>query len=150
MSQKLHPIHPSQENRLNAEYKAFYNETAIAAPKIHTIPIDVIRSMGHRPFPGCGPGVPVGMKEDIKITPESGPAKGVAIPARCFTPSGSAPSGGWPVLVFYHGGGWTLGGLDSELDLITNICARAKCVIVSVDYRQVIPQPRDSIWGSAR
>lgn len=140
MSEKLHPIHPSQENRLNPEFKAFYNEFAIATPKIHTIPIPVIRSLPRRPFPGCGPDVPVGKKEEIAITPDSGPAKGVTIPTRCYTPPGAAPSGGWPVLVFYHGGGWTIGSLESETDVITNICTRAKCVVVSVDYRQVVAQ----------
>ncbi|EGX91130.1 lipase, putative [Cordyceps militaris CM01] len=139
MPRKLYPIHPSQEHRLNPEYKAYYNENAIAVPKLHTIPIDVIRSIPRRPFPGCGPEVPVGNKEDISITPDAGPAKGLTIPTRCYTPPGSAPSGGWPVLVFYHGGGWTVGGLDSESDILTNICTRAKCVVVSVDYRQAPP-----------
>ncbi|KAK8147112.1 hypothetical protein G3M48_002101 [Beauveria asiatica] len=152
MPDKLYPIHPSQEYRLNPEYKAFYNENSIAVPKIHTIPISVIRSIPRRPFPGSGPEIPVGEKEDILIAPDSGPAKGVTIPTRCYTPPGSAPTGGWPVLVFYHGGGWTLGGLDSELDVITNICTRAKCVVVSVDYRlapeHVFPAAVDDAWAA--
>ncbi|OAA70699.1 Alpha/beta hydrolase fold-3 [Cordyceps fumosorosea ARSEF 2679] len=152
MSRKLHPIHSSQEHRLNPEYKAYYNEHAIAVPKLHTIPIDVIRSIPRRPFPGCGPDVPVGKTEDIKITPDSGPAKGVTIPTRCYTPPGSAPDGGWPVLVFYHGGGWTVGGLESETDIITNICTSAKCVVVSVDYRLApehpFPAAVDDAWAA--
>ncbi|OAQ96915.1 hypothetical protein LLEC1_05302 [Akanthomyces lecanii] len=143
MPPKLHPIHPSQENRLNAEYKAFYNANTIATPKIQTIPISVIRSLPFRPFPGSRPGVPVGKKESIVITPTSGPAKGVAIPTRCHTPPGSAPNAGWPVLVFYHGGGWTLGGLDSEADLISNICTRARLA-----PEHVFPAAVDDAWAA--
>ncbi|EJP65331.1 Alpha/beta hydrolase fold-3 [Beauveria bassiana ARSEF 2860] len=143
MPEKLYPIHPSQEHRLNAEYKAFYNENSIAAPKIHTIPISVIRSIPRRPFPGSGPEIPVGKKEDILIALDSGPTKGVTIPTRCYTPPGSAPTGGWPVLVFYHGGGWTLGGLDSELDVITNICTRAKLA-----PEHAFPAAVDDAWAA--
>ncbi|KAF1732712.1 AB hydrolase superfamily protein [Beauveria bassiana] len=143
MPEKLYPIHPSQEHRLNAEYKAFYNENSIAAPKIHTIPISVIRSIPRRPFPGSGPEIPVGKKEDIVIALDSGPTKGVTIPTRCYTPPGSAPTGGWPVLVFYHGGGWTLGGLDSELDVITNICTRAKLA-----PEHAFPAAVDDAWAA--
>ncbi|KAM3561182.1 hypothetical protein MY1884_002528 [Beauveria asiatica] len=143
MPDKLYPIHPSQEYRLNPEYKAFYNENSISVPKIHTIPISVIRSIPRRPFPGSGPELPVGEKEDILIALDSGPAKGVTIPTRCYTPPGSAPTGGWPVLVFYHGGGWTLGGLDSELDVITNICTRAKLA-----PEHVFPAAVDDAWAA--
>ncbi|KAM3448255.1 hypothetical protein MY3296_007938 [Beauveria thailandica] len=143
MPDKLYPIHPSQEYRLNPEYKAFYNENSIAVPKIHTIPISVIRSIPRRPFPGSGPEIPVGKKEDILIALDSGPTKGVTIPTRCYTPPGSAPTGGWPALVFYHGGGWTLGGLDSELDVITNICTRAKLA-----PEHVFPAAVEDAWAA--
>ncbi|KAM3508655.1 hypothetical protein MY11210_006657, partial [Beauveria gryllotalpidicola] len=143
MPDKLYPIHPSQEHRLNPEYKAFYNENAIAVPKIHTIPISVIRSIPRQPFPGSGPEVPVGKKEDILIALDSGPTESLTIPTRCYTPPGSAPTGGWPVLVFYHGGGWTLGGLDSELDVITNLCTRAKLA-----PEHVFPAAVDDAWAA--
>ncbi|KAJ3497965.1 hypothetical protein NLG97_g1493 [Lecanicillium saksenae] len=134
---KLYPIHPSQDSGLNPEFKAFYKANSIATPRLNTFPISVIRSLPPRTFPGSAPEVPVGNKEDIAITPDSGPAKGITIPTRCYTPPGPAPRDGWPVLVYYHGGGWTIGGLDSSTDVQTNICVRAKCVLVSVDYRQV-------------
>ncbi|XWW98390.1 hypothetical protein V2A60_006390 [Cordyceps javanica] len=147
MTDKTYPIHPSQEDRLNSEYKAFYNENAIATPKLHTIPIGVLRSLPNRPFPGSGPEVPVGKKEDISITPDSGPAKGITIPTRCYTPSGPAPPRGWPVLVFYHGGGWTIGGTESEASAITNICTRAKCVVVLAPEHP-FPAAVDDSWAA--
>lgn len=54
------------------------------------------------------------------------------IPIRIYTPEGNAP---FPVLVFFHGGGWVLGDLDA---VDSTCCALAKdgtCVVVSVDYR---------------
>lgn len=55
------------------------------------------------------------------------------IPVRIFVPStGKAPH---PVLVYYHGGGWTVGDLDTH-DSVTRALARdAECIVVSVDYR---------------
>jgi acetyl esterase len=54
------------------------------------------------------------------------------IPVRIYTPSGNGPH---PALVYYHGGGWVIGNLetvDAVCRLLTN---RAQCVVVSVDYR---------------
>ncbi|MER2172058.1 MAG: alpha/beta hydrolase, partial [Psychrobacillus psychrodurans] len=54
------------------------------------------------------------------------------IPVRIYTPEGEGP---FPSLVFYHGGGWVIGDLDTvdvPCRLLTN---RANCVVVSVDYR---------------
>jgi acetyl esterase len=40
-----------------------------------------------------------------------------------------------PVLVYYHGGGFVLGSLESHDALLRNMAAAVDCVIVSVDYR---------------
>jgi acetyl esterase len=40
-----------------------------------------------------------------------------------------------PVLVYYHGGGWVLGTLDSIDGVCRRLARRGKCVVVSVDYR---------------
>lgn len=41
-----------------------------------------------------------------------------------------------PVVVFYPGGGWVTGNLDTEDHLCRTICGRADVVVVSVDYRK--------------
>jgi acetyl esterase/lipase len=41
-----------------------------------------------------------------------------------------------PVVVFYAGGGWVTGNLDTEDHLCRTICGRADVVVVSVDYRK--------------
>ena len=40
-----------------------------------------------------------------------------------------------PGLVFFHGGGWVIGDLDSHDDLCRDLAAQAGCAVLSVDYR---------------
>lgn len=54
------------------------------------------------------------------------------IPVRIYTPEGVAP---FPVLVFFHGGGWVLGDLDAVDSCCRSWCKDGGCVVVSVDYR---------------
>jgi acetyl esterase/lipase len=46
-----------------------------------------------------------------------------------------------PVVVHFHGGGWTLGDLDSADWLCSHVCAGAGVVVVSVDYGLAPEQP---------
>jgi acetyl esterase len=41
-----------------------------------------------------------------------------------------------PVVLFFHGGGWVLGDLDTHDALCRRLCSLAQCVVVSVDYRR--------------
>ncbi len=54
------------------------------------------------------------------------------IPVRVYTPEGSSP---FPVLVFFHGGGWVICDLDTHDGTCRSLCNGAGCVVVSVDYR---------------
>jgi len=46
-----------------------------------------------------------------------------------------APEKHAPCLVFYHGGGWVIGDLDSHDQLCRQIANDAQCVVIAVDYR---------------
>lgn len=130
--QPPYPLHPTIASRIDPEYAAFYNANVISKQQVHLQPISASRSSGIL-IPGAGPLLPVGKTEDfsIKRTSSSGPD----VKVRCFTPEGDAPEGGWPGLVYFHGGGWVLGSIDTENVVCTNICKRGKCVVVTVDYR---------------
>ncbi len=58
---------------------------------------------------------------------------GETVPVRIYRADGQ-PAGG-PVIVHFHGGGWTLGALDQSDWLCSEVCLGVGAVVVSVDYR---------------
>ena len=56
------------------------------------------------------------------------------LPLRIYKPKAEA-KGPWPVLVYFHGGGWTMGDLDTHDVLCRQLCVGAGVAVVSVDYR---------------
>jgi acetyl esterase len=70
---------------------------------------------------------PVERVEDRTI-----PLAGRDIPIRIYTPEGTAP---FPALVFYHGGGWVLGSIESHDAICRELANLASCIVVSVEYR---------------
>jgi len=54
------------------------------------------------------------------------------IPIRIYTPAADAPR---PAAVFFHGGGWVLGSLDTHEMVCTAVAHRAGAVVIAVDYR---------------
>jgi acetyl esterase len=64
-------------------------------------------------------------------------AKGPAgdIPLRLYRPAGSNPTDTLPVLVYYHGGGWVIGDLDTHDTLCRELCNDSGCAVVAVHYR---------------
>jgi len=74
-----------------------------------------------------GAGEPVARVEDRAIPGPDGP-----IPARIYTPTGTGP---FPVLVYFHGGGWVIGDIETHDGLCRSLCNGASCIVVSVDYR---------------
>ncbi|MEZ4867278.1 MAG: alpha/beta hydrolase [Caldilineaceae bacterium] len=87
-----------------------------ARPGIH----DMVEQRGGTP-------VPVAEIADRTIP---GPAG--AIPLRIYRPSAQ---GNLPILVFYHGGGWVVGDIESHDRLCRLLANGADCLVVSVDYR---------------
>src|SRR5436309_12710751 len=60
------------------------------------------------------------------------------IPVRVYTPEGRAP---FPVLVYFHGGGWVIGNLETHDGLCRHLANAAGAVVVSVDYRLAPEHP---------
>jgi acetyl esterase len=72
--------------------------------------------------------------EKLAATGPAGP-----IPMRLYTPSGViAPA---PAVVFFHGGGWVLGDLETHDGLCRALAVGAACRVVSVDYRLAPEHP---------
>lgn len=61
------------------------------------------------------------------------PSAGGDILARVFTPESEGP---FPVVVYFHGGGWVIANLDVYEPSCRALCNAAEAVVVSVAYRQ--------------
>ena len=59
-----------------------------------------------------------------------------AIPMRLYRPLGSQAATALPGLVYYHGGGWVIGDLDTHDTLCRELANLSGCAVVAVDYRK--------------
>ena len=66
------------------------------------------------------------------VTDRRVPVQGAEITVRLYAPAGAGPH---PALVFYHGGGWVIGDLDTHDGLCRTLTNAAGCIVASVDYR---------------
>jgi acetyl esterase len=73
---------------------------------------------------------PVGSVRDLEARGPAGP-----IPVRSYRPAGSRDHAVLPVLVYYHGGGWVIGDLDTHDVLCRQLCNLSGCAVIAVDYR---------------
>ncbi len=63
----------------------------------------------------------------------SAPGAHGPIPLRLYRPAGLASPA--PTLIYYHGGGWTMGDLDTHDSLCRDLADEGRCAVVAVDYR---------------
>lgn len=74
-----------------------------------------------------------------------------ALPIRIYTPQGKGP---FPVLVYFHGGGWVVGDLETQDVICRGISFSATCIVVSVDYRLApehkFPAAADDAYAATR
>jgi len=61
------------------------------------------------------------------------------IPGRLYRPARCGSNA--PVLIFYHGGGFVIGSLNTHDDVCRALADRAECVVISVDYRLAPENP---------
>ena len=98
-------------------------------PDFDGIPVDVLRQ-GMAAQNALAPGQepePVARVLDRSIPGADGD-----VPVRIYTPSGDGP---FPVLVYFHGGGFVLCDLDTHDGTCRSLANGAGAVVVSVDYR---------------
>lgn len=73
------------------------------------------------------------------------------IPVRVYTPEGRAP---FPVLVYFHGGGWAIGNIETHDGLCRHLANAARCIVVSVDYRLApehpYPAPAEDAYAATK
>ena len=106
--------------------------------------LDQAAASGAQPFhtmtPAAAREAIAAMLEPFNVNPEkvakserrSIPGPGGQIPVQLYTPEGKAP---FPILVYFHGGGWVVGALESWDSFCRSLCKASGCVVMSVDYR---------------
>ncbi len=77
----------------------------------------------------------------VRTWATSVPGPGGPVPVRVYEPPGPPPGSGRPVVVFFHGGGWVLGNLDTADWLCSSVARRLPAVVVSADYRLAPEHP---------
>jgi len=84
--------------------------------------------------------VAVGKVENFAIPVTQGPGPQRSIPARAYAPvaTGSEPHA---ALVFFHGGGFVVGGLDTHDGICRLLCAEGNLRVIAVDYRLAPEHP---------
>ncbi|MFM2067044.1 MAG: hypothetical protein RLZZ584_1953 [Pseudomonadota bacterium] len=68
-----------------------------------------------------------------ELVADDGPHGAIAL--RLYRPLGSAAAELLPVLVYFHGGGWVIGDLDTHDTLCRELANASGCAVVAVDYR---------------
>ena len=117
---------------------------AMDLPPAHTVSPEEARiNLNARPR---SPGPEMAKVEDRLI-----PGDGPDIPVRIYTPHGSGP---FPGMVWFHGGGWVVGNLDTADGTARHVAAGAGCVVVSVGYRLApedkFPAAADDSYAATR
>lgn len=69
------------------------------------------------------------------VTEMSIPGPAGPIPARRYVPDGTGPPGTSALLLYFHGGGFVIGDLDTHDNLCRLICRDGGIQVISVDYR---------------
>jgi acetyl esterase len=147
--------------------------TFFSTPKVHAqnspataaaMDADSIAFMKLQPPPASGPQTPDAMRDGyrrarLKNQPDlpqvyqvkeyEVPGADCAIPVRLYRGAGAPVSGVLPALVFYHGGGWTVGNLDTHDWICRSIANKADCAVVSVDYRLAPEHPFPAAYNDA-
>ncbi len=122
-------------DRLHPQLRAMLARIAQAGyPDQITVPVEEARRITvERAQRYYGDPVPVDRVESLTIP---GPAG--ALTARLYAVNSAEPL---PVVVYFHGGGWVLGDIDSHDKGVRAITAAARCLSISIDYRRAPEHP---------
>lgn len=115
------------------QIKALLDKAASAnVPGPESLPVEQARELYKRSRLPTQPIKPeVGVCRDLELQ-----VSGYSIPAREYRPLGMAESHTLPALIYFHGGGWVIGDLDTHDTLCRELSNFAGCAVFSVNYRK--------------
>jgi acetyl esterase/lipase len=114
---------------LDPQARAFLEQiAATGGPALHQLPVGDMRQLMLQMMVGAAPEPEaVGEVSDRQIP---GPAGLIRV--RVYSPKAT---GTLPILIYFHGGGWVAGDLDTYDATCRALTNAAGCIVVSVDYR---------------
>ena len=117
---------------LDPQAKALLERVATAGrPALHTLSPPDAREEYRRSRKALQSDPPeVAAVENLSIPGPHGP-----IGARVYRARGTQPPELLPVLVYFHGGGYTVGDLDTHDVVCRTLANEARCAVASIDYR---------------
>jgi len=101
-------------------------------PPYYTVPPHIARRIYRDTRAAVSPPPPEVAESKLLILP--GPGGPVAV--RAYRPLGAGSQEPLPALVFFHGGGWVIGDLDTHDVVCRQLTNNARCAVFSVDYRK--------------
>lgn len=102
-------------------------------PPTHTLPVADVRAAGAARLALLPPPPAVGRVADRELP---GPRQPIRV--RVYTPFGIGP---FPLTIYFHGGGFVLGNLDSHDGVCRHLCLNSGSVVMAVDYRLAPEHP---------
>ncbi|HZU91771.1 MAG TPA: alpha/beta hydrolase [Stellaceae bacterium] len=111
---------------LDPQIRALLDKGA-GVPATHTLPVAAARAQYEARIALMAPAADIAGVREETIDGPGGPLR-----IRLYTPHGT---GHFPLLVFFHGSGFVLCSLDTHDGMCRNLCAGARCLVASVDYR---------------
>lgn len=78
------------------------------------------------------------LKKEYRTLDHKLMVEGREIPVRIFIPEENKSS---KVLIFFHGGGWVTGDIDTYTNVCRNMANKTKCLVISIDYRLAPEHP---------
>jgi acetyl esterase len=124
---------------------ARYLELMAAAPPVESFTPAEARANSERVTATmAGPGPELARVEDVDLD---------GVPARLYSPVGAGDAV-IPVAVWFHGGGWVVGSLDTHDPVCRRLADASGCAVVAVDYR-LAPEHRypaavEDAWTAVR
>ena len=115
---------------LDPQVQAVLDElAALGNPNLDQLtPVEAreLMNAGARLFSGDG-------NQDVSTRDAHFPGPGGDVPIRVYTPPGDDAAR--PVVLYFHGGGWVIGNIETHDGVCRDLASDSGTVIVSVDYR---------------
>lgn len=103
-------------------------------PPYHEVPAAVARRLYRDTRGPLTPDPPEVESSYLLLAPGS-------VPVRAYRPKGAGKDEVLPALVYFHGGGWVIGDLDTHDVVCRTLANGARCAVFSVEYRKAPESP---------